>query len=247
LQVYVSRLRQALGDDAIDSRGEGYVLRVASDAIDAGRFDHLVGVARRQLEVDPTAAAATLRQALALWRGSPWGPLGDEPALRGSRQRLEEQRLEAVASRIEADLASGQVTGLAGELESLLVDHPLREDLYALLLRVLYRQGRQADALAAFRALRRVLDDELGIEPSPELQRLHERILRQDPTLAPAGSPPPRSDDDDGLPDPDRALDGPPAEISGRPAVQRLERERLDREPRAPGRGDADLRWLGRW
>ena len=183
LQVYVSRLRHALGDAVISSNGDGYVLHVAADEVDAARFEQLVEEARGRLEVDPAGAAAGLREALALWQGSPWGPLGDEPALRADRQRLEERWLEAVEARIEADLAMGTTTGLGGELEALIAEHPLREPLYGLQMRVRYHEGRQAAALATFRALRDLLDRELGVDPSPALARLHERILRQDPAL----------------------------------------------------------------
>jgi DNA-binding SARP family transcriptional activator/ABC-type glycerol-3-phosphate transport system substrate-binding protein len=193
LQVYVSRLRQTLGDGVIDSNGDAYTLRVADDDIDAARFDKLVEEARGQLTGDPAAAATTLRGALALWHGAPWGPLRDEPALLADRQRLEERRLEALEMRIEADLATGNVAGLVGELEALIADHPLREPLYGLLMRTQYHAARQAAALATFHTLREVLDRELGIDPSAALQRLHARILRQDPTLPVSAAPPGRS------------------------------------------------------
>ncbi len=183
LQVYVSRLRQALGDGVISSNGDGYVLHVATEDVDAARFEELVEDAQDRLAVDPTRAVATLREALALWQGTPWGQLSDEPALRADRQRLEDRRLEAIEARVEADLATGNTAGLSGELEALIADHPLREPLYGLQMRVLYHEGRQAAALATFRALRDVLDRELGVDPSPALERLHERILRQDPAL----------------------------------------------------------------
>jgi DNA-binding SARP family transcriptional activator/ABC-type glycerol-3-phosphate transport system substrate-binding protein len=184
LQVYVSRLRQALGDESIGSNADGYRLRGAPDDIDASRFERLVEEARNRFATDPAGAAITLRAALALWQGAPWGPLGDEPALRAHRQRLEERRLEAIEARVEADLVTGNAAGLVGELEALIADHPLREPLHGRLMRTLYEAGRQADALAAFHRLRDGLDRELGIVPSPALQRLHERILRQDPGLS---------------------------------------------------------------
>jgi DNA-binding SARP family transcriptional activator len=201
LQVYVSRLRRALGTTVIDACDAGYVLHTTADAVDADRFVRLAREGRRCLSSDPAAAAVVLRTALAEWQGTPWGSLGDEPALRASREQLLERRLEALEDRIEADLASGATEGLAGELEGLLAEHQLRERLSQLAMHTFYRQGRQAEALAIYRQLRVRLTTELGIEPSPELQRLHERILRQDPTLeglvatpsatdAPAAAPP---------------------------------------------------------
>jgi DNA-binding SARP family transcriptional activator/ABC-type glycerol-3-phosphate transport system substrate-binding protein len=184
LQVYVSRLRQVLGSTTIESRGDGYLLRVDDEERDVTRFLRLADEGRRALTTDPGAAAATLRSALALWHGSPWGPLGDELALQPSAQQLRERRLEALEDRIEADLARGELHGLSGELGSLLATHPLRERLYRLAMLTLYRQGRQAEALELFRQLRTQLATDLGIDPSPELQQLHERILRQDGALA---------------------------------------------------------------
>jgi DNA-binding SARP family transcriptional activator/ABC-type glycerol-3-phosphate transport system substrate-binding protein len=183
LQVYVSRLRHQLGDGAIESHAEGYRLRVDPRDVDAERFVELADEGRRQLAADPDRAASLLRQALALWHGTPWGPLGDEPALRAGSQRLLERRLEALEDRIAADLERGELQGLVGEVEALRADHALHERLLELEMRVLYRQGRQADALAVYQQLRERLAAELGIDPSPELQQLHRAILQQDAAL----------------------------------------------------------------
>jgi DNA-binding SARP family transcriptional activator len=183
LQVYVSRLRQALGGAVIESLDHGYVLHTAPDDIDAERFVRLAREGRRHLTSDPGAAAAALRSALGQWQGSPWGSLGDEPALRTSREQLLERRLEVLEDRIEADLARGATDGLSSELDGLLAEQPLRERLSQLAMLLLYREGRQAEALAIYQQLRAQLTGELGIEPSPQLQQLHERILQQDPVL----------------------------------------------------------------
>jgi DNA-binding SARP family transcriptional activator/ABC-type glycerol-3-phosphate transport system substrate-binding protein len=194
LQVYVSRLRHALGVAVIESLDHGYLLHTATDEVDAERFTRLAGEGRRKLTTDPAAAADALRAALAQWRGSPWGSLGDEPALQASREQLLERRLEALEDRIEADLVRGATEGLSSELDGLLAEHPLRERLSRLAMLLLYRQGRQAEALSIYQQLRGQLTSELGIEPSPQLQRLHERILQQDPVLegpVPAAAAPP--------------------------------------------------------
>jgi DNA-binding SARP family transcriptional activator/ABC-type glycerol-3-phosphate transport system substrate-binding protein len=206
LQVYVSRLRRGLGADAIVTVGDGYRLTVGPDAIDADRFRRLADEGRAALHDDPDLAAARLRRALALWEGTPWGRLGDEPALRASAERLRDRRLDAVEDRIYADLARGELQGLTGELASLIEEHPLRERLYALAMTAAYRQGRQADALDTYRRLRTRLSEELGIEPSPEVQRLHEAILRQDPGLGPTSAPADAPAADMDVPNPYRGL-----------------------------------------
>ncbi|HXJ64242.1 MAG TPA: BTAD domain-containing putative transcriptional regulator [Actinomycetota bacterium] len=124
-----------------------------------------------------------------MWRGSAFADLPVEGTLAGEIARLEELRLGAIEDRIAADLASGRHTGLIGELQGLTREHPLRERLWGHLMLALYRSGRQADALAAFQRARELLSEELGVDPSPELQRLHERILKQDPDLEITGEP----------------------------------------------------------
>ena len=189
LQTYVSNLRRPLGDDRLQGRPPGYVLRLEPIELDADRFDSLVREARKTLPVDPTVAASMLEDALAMWRGPALADLADQPSLLAESARLDDLRLDAQQARCEALLACGDPSRSAGILEALVAEHPLRESLWALLLLALYRDGRQADALAAFGRARDLLADELGIDPSPELARLHERILRQDPGLLPSGEP----------------------------------------------------------
>jgi DNA-binding SARP family transcriptional activator/ABC-type glycerol-3-phosphate transport system substrate-binding protein len=188
LQVYISRLRRLLGEGAIEAVGSGYVLRIDPEQLDATRFERLAAEGRRLLPADPAGAAAILRQALALWHGMPWGDLADEPALRADVERLRELRMAAIEDRLEADLMVGS-GAVVGELKALAASHPLRERLRGLLMLALYREGRQAEALRVYQEFRRALASELGIEPSPELQQLEDRILAQDPDLlAPTSS-----------------------------------------------------------
>ena len=183
LQAYVSRLRKALGPGRIESRSPGYVLAARPEEIDALQFERMIADAHRRLGDDPSVAKDQLDQALALWRGPALADLPDEAAIRADVTRLEELRLAALEDRADADLALGHQAELIPELERLLGDHPLRERLWAALMLALYRAGRQADALGAYQRARRLLRDDLGIDPSPELQRLQERILNQDPDL----------------------------------------------------------------
>ena len=188
LQLYVSQLRKLLPAETLVTRAPGYVLNVGPDEVDADEFEELLASGRQALEAEePERAAATLRRALALWRGAPLADFTYDEFARGEIERLEELRLEALEERIDADLARGRHADVVGELEALTRAHPLRERLCAQLMRALYRCGRQADALAVFRDARRRLDDQLGIEPGPELRELEGAILRQDESLgAPA-------------------------------------------------------------
>ncbi|MCK2220447.1 protein kinase [Actinomadura sp. ATCC 31491] len=188
LQSYVSHLRRALGTGRIESHGQGYVLRVDREQIDGLRFEGLAGEGRRLLADDPAAAATVLQEALGLWQGAAFADLTGEPSLRTEIVRLEELRISAVEDRVAAELAQGGHGRLVGELETLTAAYPLRERLWGQLVLALYRSARQAEALAAFERARRLLAEELGIDPSPELRRLHEQILRQDPTLQPGVS-----------------------------------------------------------
>src|SRR5436190_4098444 len=194
LQVYVSQLRKALepgrrkGEPSsfLMTRPGGYLLRVEPGRLDAERFEHLFAEgSRAQKAADPAAAAPLLHEALGLWRGSALAEFSYEPFAQSEIARLEELRLDAVEERIEADLALGRHAALPGELEALVSEHPLRERLRGQLMVALYRAGRQAEALEAYRGARRTFDEELGIVPGPELQRLEAAILRQDPTLDP--------------------------------------------------------------
>jgi YVTN family beta-propeller protein len=183
-QVYVSRLRKELGQDAVVTRGGGYLLDVEPEQVDAVRFERLAADGRAALERgDPSAAAELLRDALGLWRGPALNDLAYEPFAQGEIARLEELRLAALEHRVEADLALARHTELVSELETVVREHPTRERLRAQLILALYRAGRQTDALASYRDARRVLVEELGLEPSRELQELERAILIHDPGL----------------------------------------------------------------
>jgi DNA-binding SARP family transcriptional activator len=185
LHSHVSRLRKELGPDVIATRAWGYVLRSELGALDLERFQCLVGEGEN---LPARERAAKLGQALALWRGAPLEDLAGEPALQADIGRLEELRLAVLESRIDADLEAGQQTGIIGELEALIAEHRLRERLRGQLILALYRSGRQAEALEVYRETRRVLAEELGLEPSPELRELERAILQHDPGLRPAPS-----------------------------------------------------------
>jgi len=182
LQASMSRLRKALGDGAamLETSGPGYVLRIEPGQLDLHRFEHLL---EEGVRAEPAVAAAKLREALALWRGSPLADFTYQPFAQTAIGRLEELRMLALERRMAADLTLGREAELVPELEALVAEHPLREGFRAQLMLALYRAGRQADALEAYQAARRTLVDELGIEPAPALQELEKAILRQDPTL----------------------------------------------------------------
>jgi DNA-binding SARP family transcriptional activator len=190
LQTYVYRLRKLLGDRRIAGRGGGYVLTAAPEEIDAGRFEALVKRAKGLAAFDPEDAAATLAEALAIWRGAPLADLAGEASLQGEIARLEELRLSATERRIEAEIAAGGHSTVVSELEALTASYPLRERMWANLMLALYRQGRQAEALSTYQRAREVLSDELGAEPSAELQRLHEQILSHDASIRKQEAPP---------------------------------------------------------
>jgi DNA-binding SARP family transcriptional activator len=184
LQVYVFHLRKALGNGALVTRGGGYVLAVAPEQVDEDRFGELVADARRRLaDGDAKVARDLLGSALGLWRGEPLSDLAYEPFAQAYIARAQDERLAALEDRVEADLALGRHRAVVGELETLVQQHPGRERLLAQLMLALYRSGRQADALEGYRAGRRALQDELGIEPGPDLRALEQQILNQDPVL----------------------------------------------------------------
>jgi DNA-binding SARP family transcriptional activator len=185
VQVHVSRLRKALGDpEAVTTTPAGYRLRVRPGELDAERFARGVAQGQRALEAgDPEHAAELLRDALELWRGPALAELAFEPFAPAEIARLEEQRLVALEARVEADLAGGSHGALVSELQQLRAEHPTRERLAAELTLALYRSGRQAEALEVYRDARLILVEAAGIEPGAELQRLHEAILQQDPSL----------------------------------------------------------------
>src|SRR5262245_11420121 len=184
VQGHISGLRRALGRNAIATRPGGYTLVVDSELIDLRRFERLVEEGSRAL-ADGRAAEASeqLREALALWRGRALADVADEPLLRPDVGRLEELRLLALERRLEAELALGRHAELVGELEAFVAQNPLREGPVAHLMLALYRSGRQAEALDAYRRARQSLVDELGLEPSPMLQEVERAILRHDPAL----------------------------------------------------------------
>ena len=184
LQGRVSALRRALGPagGALVTRPPGYLLKAGPEQVDAGRFERLVAEATAAAGKGPRAARQ-LEAALGLWRGPALAEFADQPWAQAEAARLEELRLAATEALVELRLAAGGHAGLVGELEGLVAAHPTRERLRGQLLVALYRSGRQADALGAYQQAREVLAEELGIDPSPELQRLHRQILLQDPAL----------------------------------------------------------------
>jgi WD40 repeat protein/DNA-binding SARP family transcriptional activator len=190
LQLYISRLRRALAESRAEAeiltRGRGYELRLAVRAVDALRFERLVEEAARERDGGGTNGAA--RSALELWRGAPLADIADEPFAPAEIRRLEELRLQALELAIDADLAAGRHAEVTAELEGLIAEDPLRERFHAQRMLALYRDGRQSEALDVYRAARRTLINEIGVEPGPELQDLQAAILDQDPRL---DAPPP--------------------------------------------------------
>jgi DNA-binding SARP family transcriptional activator len=182
----ISQLRTAIGhgDDVIRTEAGGYVLHLEPDALDAHRFEALVQDGRAALAAgDPRRAARTLNEALALWRGPPLADLAYESFVQTEAARIAEGRLAGLEARIDADLALGRHVELVPEIEALVREHPLRERPRAQLMLALYRSKRQAQALEVFQDIRRVLVDELGIDPGRELRDLHQAILQQAPEL----------------------------------------------------------------
>lgn len=185
LETKVSRLRATLGDRAkVVARSGGYVLEAAAEEVDVYRFEQALDEGRTLLAVDPVAARARLQAALALWRGEPLSGLPDG-VLTVERAGLEGKRLEALETRIEADLALGEGAALVGELQGLRAEYPGRERFTEQLMLALYRSGRQTDALGAYRGTYRHLRDELGLDPNPRLRELERAILRHDESPGP--------------------------------------------------------------
>jgi DNA-binding SARP family transcriptional activator len=190
---YVSRLRSSLRSgrpteprsDILISQDPGYVLTIDPSWVDAVRFERGVAQASASLgSGDPEKANSELQEALALWRGTALADFAFESFATRESERLSERRLEAIELRIDTDLALVRHSQLVAELESLVVSHPMRERFWAQLMVALYRSGRQSDALAVYSRVRRMLIDELGIEPGPELRRLERMVLEQSPELA---------------------------------------------------------------
>jgi DNA-binding SARP family transcriptional activator len=176
LQNSIVALRKLVGPQALVTRSPGYMLVLDDEQLDLTRFERLVAEART---LEPEDRAARLREALALWRGDPLSDAGFEPAVEAEIRRLDELRMTTLEDRIEADLACERYGEVVPELVALVAVQPLRERLRAQLMLAYYHVGRQDDALRAYHDLRQALD-ELGLEPSPQLQELHRRILRHD-------------------------------------------------------------------
>ena len=191
LRYHVSKLRDVLEPDRaageeglIVTSSPGYVLEVDREQVDTIRFERLVGEARGLLGDDPGRAVRLLEEALGLCRGAVYAEFGYAEFAAAEISRLEELHTGAIEDRIEALLRLGRYQEVVGELEALTRRYPLRERLWGLLMTALYQSGRQADALHAYQDARRVLGEELGIEPSSDLRDLEEKILLQDPDLA---------------------------------------------------------------
>ena len=192
VQVFVARLRGLLAPDATPQApnqvlltcGSGYRLRVRPEQFDLERFDGLARAGEAALvSGDATTAAGTLREALALWRGEPFGNVEKGEVLHMHALRMDERRIRTVERRVEADLRLGRHAELVPELNTLAADHPVREELHGQLMLALYRAGRQAEAIAAYRRLRDRLVGELAVEPTAAVQRLHRAILSGDPSV----------------------------------------------------------------
>ncbi len=190
LQSLISRLRRALpaGDsETIIAQPGGYRLAIDATEVDSAAFERLASRGRGAVAAGESApASGLLHEALSLWRGAPLADLVDVPFAAVPAARLAELRLAVLEDRIETDLRLGRHAELVAELDALTAENPLRERLSSQLIRALYGSGRQADALAAYDRLRRRLADDLGIDPSPDLEQVHLAVLRQDPRLLPA-------------------------------------------------------------
>jgi DNA-binding SARP family transcriptional activator len=226
VQRHVSGLRRALEpdrpghapSDLLTWTEAGYLLTLPAGALDLAGYEGELARARAARAAGQLGeAAGALRSALRLWRG----PLCDglsSPFLDGQRDRLAESRISVIEERIELELAAGDDADPVAELRGLLAEYPLRERLHGLLMLALYRAGRQADALAAFRAARARLREELGVEPAAALQRLHQQILAADPALAraPAAEVPAGASEMPGAQPPRPAQLPPPAQLPHR-------------------------------
>ena len=191
VQAYISRLRHQLPEGMIESRPGGYALLLNGDRLDLHTFDQTSEQGRAALaKGDWERARQLLRDALALWRGPALAGLPSD-ALRREAERLEELHLQVLEDRLEADLECGSHREVVAELQALVAEQPFRERLRVQLMLALYRAGRQTEALDVYQDARRILLDELGIEPSAPLRELEQAILRQDSSLAPPAPAPP--------------------------------------------------------
>lgn len=195
LQTYILQLRRRLGTaigpgspagakDVLVTRHGGYLLQIADDCVDVHRYEQLAREGRDAFEAgDDETSADRFRRALDLWSGAPLVDVRIGPVLEIEVMRLEQSRLVTVERRIDADLRLGRHAELLAELTDLTARHPHHEGLHSQVMLALYRSGRQATALEVYRRLRMRLIDELGVEPSPQLQRMHQAILSVDPQL----------------------------------------------------------------
>lgn len=191
IQVYISRLRKIINRDREDHRAPavlhwrspGYLLELDRDCLDLDRFKRLAHEGTRALARQPDVAAAILREALDLWRGPALAEFGAQPFAEPEITRLEEERLAALGARVVADLAVGRHAELVSELESLVAAYPLHEQLHEQLILSLYRSGRQAEALTAYRRVSELLSEELGVQPGRSLQELEAAVLQHDSRL----------------------------------------------------------------
>src|SRR5216683_2389006 len=190
---YVLRLRRMIDDPdgrVLVTRSPGYQLLVARCDLDAGLFEDLLAARGKALaREDAGHAAGLLAEALALWRGAALADVPQGPLVSAEADRLEELRLTALELRIEADLACGCDTGVIAELRRLTAEHPLRERLWGELMRALHGSGRPAEALEVYAHAREVIAQELGADPGPDLQQLHQRILTGEPSPTAESSP----------------------------------------------------------
>ncbi len=180
LHVHLSKLRALLGGLLVHDSA-GYSLTVSDIELDAWRFEELVGEAR----ADRERAGELLREALAMFRGEPLCDVAAEGSVAQWRRALEDQRLQAILLRIEAELEHGAAGELVPELERLASEHPFEERVWSQLMLALYRGGRQAEALESYGRARRLYAEELGLDPGEQLGALHQRILERDPALLP--------------------------------------------------------------
>ena len=184
VQHHVARLRAALGQESIVGSSDGYAL--GDVTVDAVRFEQLLAEARRaSREGDTRAGAESIELALALWRGPALQGLTETEWLGAEARRLEALRVDALEERFETALALGEHREIVSALRATLDENPFRERVWGQLMLALYRGGRQVDALETFQEARRVLAEQLGLEPGPELRRLQEAILAHDPAIAP--------------------------------------------------------------
>ncbi len=188
IRNYVKRLRQVLGPagrERLCTQPPGYLIRVADDELDVYRFEALLEAARASAQEGAWQdAARQARASLALWRGEPLADAESDALVQREVPRLVELRVQAIETRLDADLHLGRHAEVIAELERLTAAHPLREHLYSLLMLALYRSGRQAEALAAYQRAREIVVAELGVEPGAGLRELHHQMLSADPALA---------------------------------------------------------------